>query len=160
MPKAQSHGRRVATRSRTSSKSRGKTTFAQVYFFLDFRFLTGSLSDTVANDENEQALSSNGDPTLAKHVDTSPGREHLRLDTTKSTTSTISDKLIPHDERMKVLEALDLNQSMQQEIMKQLSWIEDNIALNLQYMVKYHLRYHGMATGYSPLVLISMRCVP
>ncbi|KAH8555154.1 hypothetical protein BGW37DRAFT_475968 [Umbelopsis sp. PMI_123] len=112
MPKAQSHGRRVATRSRTSSKSR----------------------DTVANDENEQALSSSGDPTLAKHVDTSPGREHLRLDTTKSTTSTISDKLIPHDERMKVLEALDLNQSMQQEIMKQLSWIEDNIALNLQYM--------------------------
>ncbi|KAG2176340.1 hypothetical protein INT43_005574 [Umbelopsis isabellina] len=44
------------------------------------------------------------------------------------------DTMTPHKERMRVLEALDLNQTMQQEIMKQLSWIDDSIVLNLQHL--------------------------
>lgn len=46
------------------------------------------------------------------------------------------DNMTPHKERMRVLEALDLNQTMQQEIMKQLSWIDDSIVLNLQHLVR------------------------
>lgn len=63
------------------------------------------------------------------------------------------EKLTPHEERMKVLEALDMNQSMQQEIMKQLSWVDDNIVLNLQYMVQYvrnvtKVMFHFLTTTY------------
>jgi hypothetical protein len=67
--------------------------------------------------------------------------------------SVFHEKLTPHEERMKVLEALDMNQSMQQEIMKQLSWVDDNIVLNLQYMVQYarnvtKVMFHFLNTTY------------
>ncbi|KAG2187235.1 hypothetical protein INT44_004920, partial [Umbelopsis vinacea] len=99
-----------------------------------------------ANAESEHAfpdpgftgdLPLTGDPSLTENAavsmrtDASPDQEHMHIYTANST---VSKKLTSHEERMKVLEALDMNQSMQQEIMKQISWIEDNITFNLQYM--------------------------
>ncbi|KAM3588954.1 hypothetical protein VKS41_001382 [Umbelopsis sp. WA50703] len=52
------------------------------------------------------------------------------------TISVSEDTMTPHRERMRVLEALDLNQTMQQEIMKQIAWIDDSIMLNLQNLVR------------------------
>lgn len=68
-----------------------------------------------------------------KHPEQSPNNTQA----VNTVRSVFHEKLTPHEERMKVLEALDMNQSMQQEIMKQLSWIDDNIVQNLQYMVQY-----------------------
>jgi hypothetical protein len=75
------------------------------------------------------------------------------------TISVSEDTMTPHRERMRVLEALDLNQTMQQEIMKQIAWIDDSIMLNLQNLVR-EIFYRIDLIAIALIVVNSMRYAP
>lgn len=125
------------------------------------------ISDAVSNDQSKPAfpdavhirdtmlMSDSSVAGNALVTEAIPDREQTHNYVANHTTG---DKLTSHEEKMKVLEALDLNQSMQQEIMKQISWIEDNITLNLQYMVR--MAHHAMIEYWFRLsrTIFSMKC--
>jgi hypothetical protein len=168
MPKKPTPGPRVTTRSSSSSE------WDRLILFMWFLclILFDCISDAVANDEPEPAFPDAGhtsdtlltsDSSVAGNApvtEASPDREQTH---NYAANHTVGDKLTSHEERMKVLEALDLNQSMQQEIMKQISWIEDNITFNLQYMVRiiHHAiiaRDNCIRVRLSCIIFLSMKC--
>lgn len=106
--------------------------------FLSFAYICHSKGAQNDNATAELVLPGTSN-TISTMQSTRTSDRHGQLQFPKPKAATISKRrgnLTPHEERMKVLEALDMNQSMQQEIMKHLSWIDDSIALNLKHMVR------------------------